>query len=203
LSRPDQGAHDVPTLRPKLHHVNFKTTRLQEMIDWYGVVAGTEVLHRYEMGAWISNDEANHRIALLAFPGLTDDPDRDAHTGLHHTAFEYASFDELDDSFRRMRDEGITPAFCLDHGMTLSYYYADPDGNHVELQCDAFGDWAKSAEWMRSSDEFRADPIGKFVDPDKVSAARDRGASFDEIHAKALAGELAPDVAPIEIPAEG
>ena len=25
---------------PKFHHVNLKTTRLQEMIDWYGRVSG-------------------------------------------------------------------------------------------------------------------------------------------------------------------
>jgi 2-polyprenyl-6-methoxyphenol hydroxylase-like FAD-dependent oxidoreductase/catechol 2,3-dioxygenase-like lactoylglutathione lyase family enzyme len=203
LSCPDQGADAVPTIKPKLHHVNLKTTRLQEMIDWYGAVLGTEVLHQYEMGAWISNDAANHRIALLAFPGLTEDPGRDEHAGLHHTAFEYEDFEELDDSFRRLRDEGITPAFCLDHGMTLSYYYADPDGNHVELQCDVFGDWARSSEWVRTSEDFREDPIGKFVDPAKVSAQRDAGATFAEIHTKAMAGELAPEVAPVEIPAEG
>jgi hypothetical protein len=26
--------------KPAFHHVNLKTTRLQEMIDWYGTVAG-------------------------------------------------------------------------------------------------------------------------------------------------------------------
>ena len=26
--------------RPTLHHVNLKTTRLQEMIDWYATVVG-------------------------------------------------------------------------------------------------------------------------------------------------------------------
>ena len=50
--------------------------------------------------------------------------------------------------------------------MTLSYYYADPDGNNVELQVDCFGDWEKSKEWMQTSDEFKANPIGVFVDPD-------------------------------------
>src|SRR5258708_32387863 len=26
----------------------------------------------------------------------------------------------------------------------------DPEGNFVELQCDSFGDWKQSSEWMRS-----------------------------------------------------
>jgi catechol 2,3-dioxygenase len=35
---PDDGQ----TIRPKFHHVNLKTTRLQEMIDWYATVVGEE-----------------------------------------------------------------------------------------------------------------------------------------------------------------
>ena len=42
--------------------------------------------------------------------------------------------------------------------MTFSYYYKDPDGNHVELQVDNFGDWGASTEWMRTSPEFHCQP---------------------------------------------
>lgn len=62
------------SVRPKLHHFNLKTTRLQEMVEWYGKVVGTEVVHQYPGGAWLTNDEANHRIALLHSPRLKDDP---------------------------------------------------------------------------------------------------------------------------------
>jgi NAD(P)-dependent dehydrogenase (short-subunit alcohol dehydrogenase family) len=84
--------------------------------------------------------------------------------------------------------------------MTFSYYYRDPDGNHVELQADNFGDWAKSSAYMRESAEFHEDPIGKFVDPDRVADAYAAGASFDEIHARAMAGELSPETPPLELP---
>jgi catechol-2,3-dioxygenase len=191
---------DRTLIRPKLHHVNFKTNQLQAMIDWYATLLGTEVLFQHEFGAWISNDEANHRIALTAFPDLVDDPDKDTRTGLHHTAFEYASFEDLNASYVRLEDAGIEPAFCLDHGMTLSYYYRDPDGNHVELQVDNFGDWVKSSAYMRESPEFAADPIGNFVDPARVAQAAAAGASFDEIHARAMAGELTPAAPPLEVP---
>jgi catechol 2,3-dioxygenase len=191
---------DRAVIHPKLHHVNFKTTRIQEMIDWYGVLLGTEVLFQNPFGAWISNDEANHRIALTAFPNFVDDPEKDTRTGLHHTAFEYATFEELNASYLRLKEAGIVPAFCLDHGMTLSYYYRDPDGNHVELQVDNFGDWAQSSAFMREGPEFHEDPIGKFVDPDRVAEGAASGATFEEIHARALAGEFAPDAPPLELP---
>ena len=187
-------------IHPKFHHLNLKTTRLQEMIDFYSVLVGTEVLHQDDVVAWLSNDEANHRIALLAFPNFEDDPDKETHTGIHHSAFEYGGFDQLNSSYLRLKEAGIEPSFCLDHGMTFSYYYTDPDGNHIELQVDNFGDWGESAEWMRTSEEFKANPIGQFVDPAKVASDHAAGVGFDDIHAKAMAGGYAPDQAPVEIP---
>jgi catechol-2,3-dioxygenase len=183
-------------IHPKFHHLNLKTTRLQKMIDYYSILVGAEVIHRDDVGAWLSNDDANHRIALLAFPGFSDDPDKENHTGLHHSAFEYASFDDLNASYLRLKKAGIEPGFCIDHGMTLSYYYADPDSNHIELQVDCFGDWSRSMEWMRSSDEFKANPIGQFVDPERVAADHAEGLAFDRIHERAMAGGYAPEEAP-------
>jgi catechol-2,3-dioxygenase len=190
---------DAP-IHPKFHHVNLKTTRLQEMIDFYRTLVGAEVIFQDHIGAWLSNDGANHRVALLAFPNFVDDPDKENRAGMHHSAFEYASFDDLNSSYLRLKEAGITPALCLDHGMTFSYYYADPDGNNVELQVDNFGDWSRSKEWMQTSDEFKANPIGQFVDPDRVAGDYSEGVSFEEIHAKAMAGEYAPEQAPVEIP---
>ena len=190
----------MPVIHPKFHHVNLKTTRLQEMIDFYEQLVGAEVIFQFEGGAWLSNDDANHRIALLAFPNFVDDPEKDSRTGMHHSAFEYGSFEDLNASYLRLRDASITPALCLDHGMTLSYYYADPDGNNVELQVDCFGDWEKSKAWMRTSDEFKANPIGQFVDPAQIAADHAGGMGFAEIHAKAMAGGYAPEQAPVELP---
>ena len=187
-------------VRPTFHHFNLKTTRLQELIDWYATVVGAEVTFKDATGAWLTNDAANHRIALLCFPGFVDDPDRETRTGMHHSAFEYDSFADLNTSYLRLRDAGIEPDMCIDHGMTLSYYYRDPDGNRVELQVDNFGDWQGSREWMRTSADFRANPIGVFVDPARVAEAAASGESFTEIHARAMAGELSPPQPPIELP---
>jgi catechol 2,3-dioxygenase len=178
---------------PILHHINLKTARLQEMIDWYGLVIGTEVTHQFEGGAWLSNDAANHRLALLADTAWEDDPDKLQHTGLHHTAYEYPSMNDLLDTYVRLRDQGIVPHACLDHGMTMSFYYVDPDGNSVELQCDEFGDWSASKEFMSSAPEFAADPIGANIDPELILAARRAGASSEDLHRRAYAGEFTPE----------
>jgi 2-polyprenyl-6-methoxyphenol hydroxylase-like FAD-dependent oxidoreductase/catechol 2,3-dioxygenase-like lactoylglutathione lyase family enzyme len=200
LALKNEGAPTMSVTHPKFHHANLKTTRPQEMIDWYRTVTGVEVLFQNEMGAWLSNDAANHRIALMALPNLSDDPEKDTHTGLHHTAFEFDEFADLNGAYLRLKEAGIVPDFCLDHGMTFSYYYRDPDGNHVELQVDNFGDWAKSSAFMREGPEFHEDPIGKFVDPERVAEAFAAGEPFDRIHARAMKSELAPDTPPLELP---
>jgi catechol 2,3-dioxygenase len=189
-------------VRPTLHHFNLKTTRLQELIDWYTTVVGAEVTFQDATGAWLTNDAANHRIALLCFPGFVDDPDRETRTGMHHSGFEYESFADLNASYLRLLDAEIVPDICIDHGMTLSYYYKDPDGNRVELQVDNFGDSQASKEWMRTSPNFRANPIGVFVDPARIAQAAASGESFTEIHGRAMSGELSPPQPPIDIPAE-
>ena len=189
-------------IRPKLHHVTFKTTRLDEMVAWYETVIGAKVQFRDRSAAWTTNDAANHRIAFLAVPGLSDDEQKTRHNGMHHCAFEYDSFDDLMASFDRLRKTNIEPAFCLDHGMTISLYYRDPEGNFGELQSDVFGDWAKSGDFMRSSPDFAANPIGTFFDPARVYEALKSGGDFKALQKSMRAGAYQPDKLPdIGLPA--
>lgn len=179
-------------IKPAFHHVTFKTSRLDEMVAWYGTVVGARPTFQDASNAWTTNDEANHRVAFLSAPGLGDDPDKRNHNGIHHSAFEYESFADLMSSYARLRDEGIEPAFSLDHGMTISIYYKDPEGNFVELQCDSYGDWRQSSEWMRSSPDFAANPIGTFFDPERVYQAHKAGQGFDELHVAMRRGDYQP-----------
>lgn len=177
---------------PVLHHINLKTPRLQEMIDWYGIVIGTKPMYQFKGGAWLTNDTANHRLALVTSPRVTNDPDQLIHAGMHHSAFEYESLDDLLATFERLEALGIKPHLMLDHGLTTSFYYVDPDGNSVELQSDNFGDWAASSEFIRTSPAFAANPIGTPVDPRKMLEARRAGASAKEVQTRAYAGEFPP-----------
>jgi catechol-2,3-dioxygenase len=179
------------TKPPTLHHVNLKTCRLEQMIEWYGTVLGMRVQHRFSGGAWLTNDAANHRLALLTSPKLTEDSQKLAHAGLHHTAYEFTTMDALLDTYVRLKSAGIVPHACLDHGMTLSMYFADPDGNSLELQTDVFGDWARSTAFMHTA-EFARDPIGTSYDPDQLVAAWRAGATPAELHRRAYAGAFAP-----------
>ena len=179
-------------VRPSLHHVNIKTSRLDEMIKWYGLVVGTQEQFRFETGAWTTNDGANHRIAFLAVPGLSDDADKVRHNGMHHCAFEYGSFAELMSTYDRLRQSGVEPVFSLDHGMTMSLYYKDPDGNFVELQSDNFSGWKLSGEYMRESPQFAANPIGVYRVYETFKSRTD----FETLENAVYAGAFLPDPTP-------
>ena len=186
----------MSTIKPALHHVTMKTSRLDEMIKWYELVLGAKVQFRDQGAAWMTNDEANHRIAFLTVPGLSDDPQKIEHNGMHHSAFEYESFADQMESYDRMRKADVEPAFCLDHGLTISLYYKDPEGNFVELQSDNFSDWKLSGEFMRTSADFAANPIGTFFDPAKVYDAFKAGAEFKALQKSIRAGEYLPSSIP-------
>jgi catechol 2,3-dioxygenase len=185
-----------PITRPIFHHTTFATLKLEQMIEFYEQVAGLEPVYQSDQGAWLTNDAANHRIALLALPGLKVPDDKGHTVGLHHTAFEYGDFDQWLDNYERLALIGIKPFVNLDHGMTMSMYYQDPEGNGVEIQVDAFGSWARSKEWMWASEEFSSNPIGMHFDPENLVEARNDGLGFDEIHRRARAGEYTPSVVP-------
>ncbi len=116
-----------PIIAPKLHHATFLTLKLDEMVTWYETVCGLTPVHYSDGAAWLTNDEANHRIALIAHPKTKKPTDKPTSAGLHHTAFEYVEFDQWLDNYVRLRDEGIVPFMSLDHGVTVSMYYADPE----------------------------------------------------------------------------
>ncbi|MDI3331316.1 MAG: VOC family protein [Micrococcus sp.] len=181
-----------PINPPQLHHATFMTLDVDAMVRWYELVAGLQPVFYSEGAAWLTNDAANHRIALLRLPGTKVPVDKPHTAGLHHTAFEYADFDQWLDNYVRLRGEGIVPALNLHHGMTMSMYYVDPDGNGVEIQVDVWGDWLKSKEWMWASQEFAADQLGAQFDPDLLVEARAQGLSVDEIQKRTYAREYLP-----------
>jgi catechol 2,3-dioxygenase len=188
----EQGAFVCPTF----HHFGVLTARLEEMIEWYAKVLGMKTNFQSTRGevafAFLSNDRAHHRMALIAWPGLKGDSDRRLHAKLQHVAFEYATIDKLLNAWERLKGCGIEPVVATDHGMTIAFYYRDPDGNSVELFVDTFGDWDKSAEYVRNSPEFHQNTMGTYLDPAQLMMAWKAGATFAELHRRAYAGAFPP-----------
>jgi catechol 2,3-dioxygenase len=193
-------------IRPTLHHFGLITANLEPMKEWYARVLGMTTNHETPApdgaaalppmrACWVTNDGANHRIGIIALPGLTDDPERSRRHRLQHVAFELPTVDDLLATYSRLKSLGIEPVLTADHGASTAFYYEDPDRNSVELTVDNFGDWERSSEYMRTSPQFAANPMGTYVDPEKLIAARAAGTSVGELHRRGYAGEFPPSKA--------
>jgi hypothetical protein len=86
---------------------------------------------------------------------------------MDHIAFTYGGLPDLLQTYERLRQEGIEPFWPINHGVTLSLYYRDPEGNRIELQVDAFATMTEGKAYMRS-DAFRTNPIGVIFDPEDL-----------------------------------
>ena len=161
----------------KLAHFVIRTPRFEESISWWRTVLGADVRHRNDFLCFLTYDDEHHRLAILSVPTLTGN-DRGA-AGLEHVAFTYADLDDLLATYERLKAEGITPVAPINHGMTLSMYYADPDGNQVELQIDTMT--PDEAEDFMTGPVFAANPIGVPFDPDDLVARRAGGEAVESV----------------------
>lgn len=156
-------------LAPKrLAHVALCTNQLPAMIAWYREFLCARAAYATDEIAFLTYDGEHHRIALIANqtfpPGVSG-----RHVGHIHTAFAFDTLGELLGTFLRLREAGIHPRRSIIHGPTVSFYYADPDGNQNELQVDSFPDPEITNAWMRS-EAFARNPIGVEFDPDEMIA---------------------------------
>ena len=151
----------------KFEHAGLRTTRLQPMVDWYAMVLEAEVAFENAILAFLCYDEQNHRLVIIARPGTVDRPENSA--GLDHLAFTYANLGELIATYQRLKDSGVMPLRVTDHGSSTSFYYADPDGNQVELKVDTFAT-AEEQHAFLQSEAFAANPMGINLDPEVLVA---------------------------------
>jgi len=166
-------------IRPaKFAHFVLRTRNLEESIAWYQAVLGMEIVHRNDFIAFLTYDEEHHRLALVKTPVATPAPPGAA--GLDHVAYTLASLGDLLSTYRRLEQKGILPVWPINHGLTTSIYYADPDGNRVEFQVENYETEAELKGWMQSG-AFAANPIGVVFDPEKLLARYTAGDPLEEL----------------------
>jgi len=156
-------------IRPmKFVHVVYGTRRFEQMVHWYQTVFDAKVQYQNPVLAFLTYDEEHHRFAFANLDVLkpgTNERDRRGLIGVDHVAYTYASLKDLLENYEYLKAQGVEPYWCVHHGMTVSMYYADPDGNQMEFQVDCFGSNEEANAFM-ASPHFAANPIGVEFDPD-------------------------------------
>ncbi len=163
----------MPRIRPAhFVHVVYRTRKFDQMIDWYRTVFDCKVQYRNPVLAFLTYDAEHHRVALINLDAVKPDADaaeRRGTIGVDHVAYTYASVDDLLENYAQLKAKGIVPYWCIHHGVTMSMYYADPDGNQMEFQVDAFASSDEANDYMNGP-HFEANPIGVEYDPDELLA---------------------------------
>lgn len=171
----------------KLAHVVLRTGQFAKLLDWYKLVLHATPAYENNSIAFISYDDEHHRIAILGIPGLS--PQREGVAGVHHFAFTYDSLHTLLENYERLSQLGIEPIYPINHGPTTSLYYADPDGNQIELQVDNFDTVEESAKFF-FSDAFAKNPIGVEFDPADMLARLRAGENEKRLKTRPDIGEV-------------
>jgi catechol 2,3-dioxygenase-like lactoylglutathione lyase family enzyme len=174
------------TLAPDyIAHWVVKTPRSQEMIAWYRTVFGARVIHEDAQLAFLTWDEESHRLAFLKLPSFLRfvfplARFRRKVIGVDHIGFTVRSLERLLLTYERLKKAGITPVWCINHGLTTSMYYEDPDGIRLEFQVENFATAAETAQYFERS-TFAENPIGVNFDPDYLLERFRSGEDISEL----------------------
>ena len=126
-----------------LGHVVLRVRDLARAEDFYSGLLGMPVCGRYDENGFkmsfftLGN---HHDFAVLEVSGEGSTQAESA-VGLYHVAFKIGdSLGELREARDKLQAAGITPT-AMDHEVTKSLYFDDPDGNGIELYIDASDVW--------------------------------------------------------------
>ncbi len=170
----------------RISHIVLQTNNPKSMQDWYCTVLGGEMVHDAGFISFMSYDDEHHRVAFIN-PGALDkrSPSENGmlagkESGLHHIAFTMASLADLLETYTRLKARGIVPFWCINHGVTTSMYFRDPDNNQVELLIDNFAAASDGQAFMKSQ-AFAKNPVGIEYDPDDFVTRFKAGAKAEEL----------------------
>ena len=129
-----------------LGHVVLRVTDRDRAERFYGGVLGLPLCARFDEGgmkmAFFSLGN-HHDFAVME---VTGERSSRHNAGLDHVAFNIGTtLDELREAKAKLEAAGISPR-PVDHEVTKSLYFEDPDGNGIEVYVDASDVWRREPQ---------------------------------------------------------
>jgi catechol 2,3-dioxygenase len=131
-----------------LGHVVLRVTDWARAERFYNGLLGLPIMARFDedgMKMTFFSLGNHHDFAILEVSGEGSSHAATA-VGLHHVAFKIGdSLDELREAKATLEGAGVavTP---IDHEVTKSLYFDDPDGNNLEVYVDASDIWRREPQ---------------------------------------------------------
>ncbi|BBK33719.1 catechol 2,3-dioxygenase [Stella humosa] len=129
-----------------LGHVVLKVRNQQRAEAFYNGILGLPIVARYdEMGMTFFSLGNHHDFAVAAVGDDAPGP-LDKGVGLAHVAFKIGDELAVLKSAKTELEAAGIAAVAADHGVSKSLYFADPDGNRVELYIDQSDSWRRDPQ---------------------------------------------------------
>lgn len=130
-------------IRPnRIGHVVIKVRDLQRATKFYSEVLGLQVMKvepPFKMTFLASDGRDHHEIALMEVGANAPLPTEHG-VGLSHIAFRLNDEAHLRRAYGELKAQGVKIISAVNHGVTKSVYFHDPDGHTLEVYCDNLPD---------------------------------------------------------------
>jgi catechol 2,3-dioxygenase len=155
------------SLKPvSLDHVNIYVRNAAHSHEWYTDILG---LHTQDIfyhpgtermrAAFLACDRDHaHDIALFEVGDEAALPQK-GQVGLNHVAWRMANLDDLAEMYQKLKTKGI-PTHVADHTVSIGVYFADPDGNGLEVYYEL-----PRSQWNRERPFSEQGEKGRFPGP--------------------------------------
>ena len=120
-------------------HAFVNVQNMSAMLDFYTEVLGFEITDQGEVGGqpvtFLSQVETDHhQLAFMEHPHQTGGE----RNRVAHFAFRVGSLDDVKTMHGRLQaDDRVKSVSPVTHGNAWSVYFADPEGNGIEVFCDS------------------------------------------------------------------
>ena len=186
------------------HHIAFKTTNYENMVNFYKNLFGCEPLYQSDLITFLAYDDEHHRIAIANTSDVLNklnfiqkivmklkiflNKKIPSIEGLDHISYRINPIEKWFDFYFKAKERGLSPLWTVNHGWISGIYYRDPDNNLVEVFFEHF---STAEEFKQNiSPDFEDEPIGTNMDIEVLYEMFKSGAGFSELIKK---GNTVPD----------
>lgn len=156
----------MPLKPVALDHVNIYVRNAARSHEWYTDILG---LHTQDIfyhpgtsimrAAFLACDRDHaHDIALFEVGEEAALPQK-GQVGLNHVAWRMANLDDLAEMYQKLKTKGV-PIHVADHSVSIGVYFADPDGNGLEVYYEL-----PRSQWGRERPFSEQGEKGRFPGP--------------------------------------
>ena len=119
----------------RVGHLVLRVKDMERSKRFFQEVLGFPIVAQNERGmVFFSTDVDDNHHMLALMPGKEGAPmPHPEQIGMQHVSFELGSFAELQEAYRRFREQDVKICYTVFHGISKSVYFNDPDGNMLEV----------------------------------------------------------------------